>query len=193
MHIHTQTPNIHALSGIRTHDPGFRASKDSVCLRPFGYRDRQCDWYRSQINKNCDIEVLVEVIMAIDFFWDWPPVVSIFMVILETEAVRSSETSVNIHQMLGITSQTTVIVIARNIDLLKKSRFLPDFISIGCNISPVLLILILPIHEIQNNGKGRYRHRPLAPQTWRHLVPTSCIWRWNSITYGAVRVFEHLR
>jgi hypothetical protein len=34
-------PNIHALSEIRTHDPGFRASEDSTCLRPLGYRDRQ--------------------------------------------------------------------------------------------------------------------------------------------------------
>jgi hypothetical protein len=34
------TPNIHALSGIRTHDPSVRASEDSSCLRPRGYRDR---------------------------------------------------------------------------------------------------------------------------------------------------------
>jgi hypothetical protein len=27
---HTQTLNIHVLSGIRTHDPGFRASEDSA-------------------------------------------------------------------------------------------------------------------------------------------------------------------
>jgi hypothetical protein len=39
-HTHTQTLNIHALSGIRTHDPGFRASEGSVCLRRLGYRDR---------------------------------------------------------------------------------------------------------------------------------------------------------
>jgi hypothetical protein len=32
--------NIHALSGIRTPDPGFRASEDSACPRPLGYRDR---------------------------------------------------------------------------------------------------------------------------------------------------------
>jgi hypothetical protein len=38
---HTHTPNTDALSGIRTHDPGFRASEDSTCLRPLGYRDRQ--------------------------------------------------------------------------------------------------------------------------------------------------------
>jgi hypothetical protein len=39
-HIHTQTLNIHALSGIRTHDPGFWESEDSACLRPLVYSDR---------------------------------------------------------------------------------------------------------------------------------------------------------
>jgi hypothetical protein len=38
---YTQTPNIHALSGIGTHDTGFRASEDNACLRPRGYRDRE--------------------------------------------------------------------------------------------------------------------------------------------------------
>jgi hypothetical protein len=33
-------PNIHALCGIRTHDPGFRASEEKTCLRPLGYRGR---------------------------------------------------------------------------------------------------------------------------------------------------------
>jgi hypothetical protein len=33
-------PNIHALCGIRTHDPGFRVSEDSSCLRQLSYRDR---------------------------------------------------------------------------------------------------------------------------------------------------------
>jgi hypothetical protein len=37
---HILKPNIHALCGIRTHYPGFRANKDSTCLRPLGYRDR---------------------------------------------------------------------------------------------------------------------------------------------------------
>jgi hypothetical protein len=37
---HIHIPNIHALCGIRTHDPGFRASEDSTCLRPLSYRDR---------------------------------------------------------------------------------------------------------------------------------------------------------
>jgi hypothetical protein len=39
-HTHTQTPNIHALSGIWTHYSGFRASEDSACFRPLGYHDR---------------------------------------------------------------------------------------------------------------------------------------------------------
>jgi hypothetical protein len=29
-HTYTQTPNVHVLSGIWTHDPGFRASEDSA-------------------------------------------------------------------------------------------------------------------------------------------------------------------
>jgi hypothetical protein len=37
---HIHIPNIHALCGIRTHDPGFRASENSTCLRPLAYRDR---------------------------------------------------------------------------------------------------------------------------------------------------------
>jgi hypothetical protein len=38
--INTHTPNIHALYGIRIHDSSFRASEDSLCLRPLGYCDR---------------------------------------------------------------------------------------------------------------------------------------------------------
>jgi hypothetical protein len=38
-HIHTL--NIHAFCEIRTHEPSFRASEDSTCFRPLGYRDRQ--------------------------------------------------------------------------------------------------------------------------------------------------------
>jgi hypothetical protein len=41
-HAHTtQTLNIHALSGIRTHGFGVLANEDSLCLRPLVYRDRQ--------------------------------------------------------------------------------------------------------------------------------------------------------
>jgi hypothetical protein len=39
-HTHIQKLSIHVLSGIRTHDPGFRASEDSTCHRPLGYLDR---------------------------------------------------------------------------------------------------------------------------------------------------------
>jgi hypothetical protein len=34
------TPNIHILSGIRTHNPSVRASEDSSCLTPRGYCDQ---------------------------------------------------------------------------------------------------------------------------------------------------------
>jgi hypothetical protein len=40
MHTHTQTLNIHALSGIQTHGPAFWTSKDSARPRPLGYCDR---------------------------------------------------------------------------------------------------------------------------------------------------------
>jgi hypothetical protein len=43
------TPNIHALSGIRTHDPSFRASEDSSCLRPRDHCDRHRFLYASII------------------------------------------------------------------------------------------------------------------------------------------------
>jgi hypothetical protein len=42
---HIHTPNIHALCGIRIHDPSLRASEDSSCLRPLGY----CDWRSSNL------------------------------------------------------------------------------------------------------------------------------------------------
>jgi hypothetical protein len=41
VHTHTSTPNIHALSGIRTHDPSVRAIEGSSCLRALGYSDGQ--------------------------------------------------------------------------------------------------------------------------------------------------------
>jgi hypothetical protein len=34
------TPNIHSLSGIRTHNPSIRTNEDSSCHRPRGYCDR---------------------------------------------------------------------------------------------------------------------------------------------------------
>jgi hypothetical protein len=42
---HIHIPNIHAMCGFRTHDLGFRASEDSICLRPLGYRDRRRPLY----------------------------------------------------------------------------------------------------------------------------------------------------
>jgi hypothetical protein len=43
--INAQT-DIHALSGIRTHDPSVRANEDSSCLRPRGPCDRQAYSHR---------------------------------------------------------------------------------------------------------------------------------------------------
>jgi DNA-binding sugar fermentation-stimulating protein len=38
--------NIHASSGIRTHDPYVRAGEDSSCFRPRGHCDRRySQWY----------------------------------------------------------------------------------------------------------------------------------------------------
>jgi hypothetical protein len=42
---HIYTPNVHALSGIRTHNYRVRESRDNLCIRPLGYRDRQCITY----------------------------------------------------------------------------------------------------------------------------------------------------
>jgi hypothetical protein len=39
--INAHKTNIHALSGIRTHDPSVRASEDSLCFRPLGHCDRR--------------------------------------------------------------------------------------------------------------------------------------------------------
>jgi hypothetical protein len=60
-HRTTQTQNkrntdIHALSGIRTHNLSIRVSEDSSCLRPRGH----CDWHMHCIfdESNKDIRFL---------------------------------------------------------------------------------------------------------------------------------------
>jgi Na+-transporting methylmalonyl-CoA/oxaloacetate decarboxylase gamma subunit len=47
-----QASNIYALSGIRTHDPGFRASEDSSYVRPLGYRR---SLYSLKIDKESEV------------------------------------------------------------------------------------------------------------------------------------------
>jgi hypothetical protein len=37
--------DIHALGGIRTHDPSFRASEYSSCLRPRDHSDRRIKFW----------------------------------------------------------------------------------------------------------------------------------------------------
>jgi hypothetical protein len=39
--INAHNTDIHALSGIRTHDPSVRVNEDSSCLRLRGHHDRQ--------------------------------------------------------------------------------------------------------------------------------------------------------
>jgi hypothetical protein len=46
------TPNIHALCGIRTHDPSFRASEDSSYLRLLGYCDRHWGILQDNFHQN---------------------------------------------------------------------------------------------------------------------------------------------
>jgi hypothetical protein len=41
--------HIHASSGIRNHDPSFRAVEDSTCLRLRGHWDRLTDLYKQKI------------------------------------------------------------------------------------------------------------------------------------------------
>jgi hypothetical protein len=54
-HKTTQTLHIYFLRGIRTHCPGVRASEDSSCLRPLGYRDRPMQDYYSEFMVLFDI------------------------------------------------------------------------------------------------------------------------------------------
>jgi hypothetical protein len=44
--------DIHALSGIRIHDPSVRASEDSSCLRPRGHRDLHSHTYYVKIRSS---------------------------------------------------------------------------------------------------------------------------------------------
>jgi hypothetical protein len=47
----TQT-HIHTLSGIRNHDPSFRANEDILCLRPRDNCDRRSVYYHNYITVN---------------------------------------------------------------------------------------------------------------------------------------------
>jgi hypothetical protein len=49
---HIYTPNIYTLIGFRTHDHSVRASKDSSCLRPLGYRERRDSLYSLKNRRN---------------------------------------------------------------------------------------------------------------------------------------------
>jgi hypothetical protein len=54
------TPNTHALSPIRTHDPSVRASEDISCHRPRGYCDRPVMNYKVyKASGRCLISVFI--------------------------------------------------------------------------------------------------------------------------------------
>jgi hypothetical protein len=57
------TPNIYVLSGIRIHDPGFRASEDSACLRPSPSQGLYLNTgqHKHRINAHTDIHALSEI------------------------------------------------------------------------------------------------------------------------------------
>jgi hypothetical protein len=57
------TPNIHALSGIQTHDPSVQASEDNSWLRLRGYCERQSSKRRNYkfSNKSCWKSIPFEV------------------------------------------------------------------------------------------------------------------------------------
>jgi hypothetical protein len=59
------TPNIYALSGIRTHDPSVRTSEGSSCLRPRGY----CADIRICKYKYYDSNELLTLLCNDSFVW----------------------------------------------------------------------------------------------------------------------------
>jgi hypothetical protein len=63
---HIHIPNIHALCGIRTHDPGFPESEDSACIRPLGHRDRQNCIKVIKSGDECIFTVILQIILARD-------------------------------------------------------------------------------------------------------------------------------
>jgi hypothetical protein len=48
---HIYKPNIHALSGIRTHDPSVRESEERSCLRARGHCDRRLYFHMHNSNE----------------------------------------------------------------------------------------------------------------------------------------------
>jgi hypothetical protein len=124
--------DIHALSGIRTHDPSVRASEDRSCLRSRVHRDRLSHVYMPiMLKTSCDFRMWSLVSPEDDeVSWIWgfhsgeyydeplsPGIwhrvqqnfVARFMLAyfsaLGMETVRSSEMSVNFIGVHGVTSQ----------------------------------------------------------------------------------------
>jgi hypothetical protein len=70
--------DIHALSGIRTHDPSLRAKEDSSCLRPRGHCDRQSKTsptLKSRISRlllrccRCHLHSPIQRVLILNYVW----------------------------------------------------------------------------------------------------------------------------
>jgi hypothetical protein len=68
------TPNIYALSGIRTNDPIVCAREECSCLRPRGHIDQRRDLYISNIADKCKygkyLGRIKEYILEIPIKWE---------------------------------------------------------------------------------------------------------------------------
>jgi hypothetical protein len=73
--IHTHTPNIHAVSRIRTHDLSVRASEDNSCLRLCGYCHRPAFNYDNLIRgkyKSQSVWCIIFYILSLVFLKVFP-------------------------------------------------------------------------------------------------------------------------
>jgi hypothetical protein len=68
--IKAHNTGIHALSGIRIHDPSVRASEESSCLRPRGHCDSLCWFLRGskieEAGQNCIMSSFIISIATIE-------------------------------------------------------------------------------------------------------------------------------
>jgi hypothetical protein len=75
--------DIHALSGIRTHDHSVRASEDSSCLRPRGHRDLQQYILTNFIVNKGKVVIVQNLVLSHGEMW-WTGVTAPLVFILQT-------------------------------------------------------------------------------------------------------------
>jgi hypothetical protein len=84
---HIHIPNIHALSEIRTHDPGFRASEDGTCLRPLGmFKRANINWSWRVVSVLCNVrcvqisgELVEQVILCWGYSYNKKAICALYM------------------------------------------------------------------------------------------------------------------